>query len=568
MSDVDKLLPLTFRPGIQRDGTQLDTDAPTYIDGEWVRFQRGRPRKMGGYVKITENVNGPIRHLSVYPQNGFAKVICFSTSSIEELLLDKNASGSEVYNRTPVDFVPSEDLIWISDVMFDDAVGSENSIMLAACSESKTYIDSDNEGSVYFGLMSDQSVFEEISGVTAKGVFVAQPYAVYYGAYGKVTWSNANEPLNITTGEAGTDRVTGRHIVAGKSLSSGSGTGGLLFSLDSVIRMDWIGGNQIFKFNTLTTSSSILSHNAVVEHDGLFYWAGVDRFFVSDGQSVKTLPNTTNVNWFFENLNLSAKTSVWATKNARFNEIIWHFPFGTSEECDKAIVFNIVENCWYDYSISRSAGDAFYTYPIESAYSKENARVRLVLSGEGLDVSVGDTLVGVSSQYSATVDVISGGVYYATMTYGNFIIGEELTNTTNDTTAYLDYVTRLTSVYKHESGYDRIENNNQLAIRSSYTTSNIGVTSISDPINRWTRIIRVEPDFVQTGDISMYVLTKEFANSETVSHGPYQLTKTTEKHDLGIQGRHVFIKFESDVVRGNYQQGKIFFHVEAGDARS
>ena len=43
-----KVLPLTVGAGIQRDGTQLAS--PTYTDGKWVRFQYGRPRKMGGYM--------------------------------------------------------------------------------------------------------------------------------------------------------------------------------------------------------------------------------------------------------------------------------------------------------------------------------------------------------------------------------------------------------------------------------------------------------------------------------------------------------------------------------------
>ena len=41
--------PLIIRsqPGIKRDGTQFEGDF--YVDGQWVRFQRGLPRKIGGY---------------------------------------------------------------------------------------------------------------------------------------------------------------------------------------------------------------------------------------------------------------------------------------------------------------------------------------------------------------------------------------------------------------------------------------------------------------------------------------------------------------------------------------
>lgn len=39
------------RPGVRRDGTELDS--PFYLDGQWVRWQRGKPRKMGGYSSMS-----------------------------------------------------------------------------------------------------------------------------------------------------------------------------------------------------------------------------------------------------------------------------------------------------------------------------------------------------------------------------------------------------------------------------------------------------------------------------------------------------------------------------------
>ena len=35
---------LKSQPGIKRDGTKFEGDF--YVDGQWVRFQRGRPRKI------------------------------------------------------------------------------------------------------------------------------------------------------------------------------------------------------------------------------------------------------------------------------------------------------------------------------------------------------------------------------------------------------------------------------------------------------------------------------------------------------------------------------------------
>ena len=42
---------LSPQPGIKRDGTYLEGEQCS--DGQWVRFQRGKAKKMGGYRRIT-----------------------------------------------------------------------------------------------------------------------------------------------------------------------------------------------------------------------------------------------------------------------------------------------------------------------------------------------------------------------------------------------------------------------------------------------------------------------------------------------------------------------------------
>ncbi len=40
-------------PGIQRDGTIFASQS--YIDGQWVRFYNGMPKKIGGYSLLINN---------------------------------------------------------------------------------------------------------------------------------------------------------------------------------------------------------------------------------------------------------------------------------------------------------------------------------------------------------------------------------------------------------------------------------------------------------------------------------------------------------------------------------
>lgn len=292
---------LQLQLGIQRDGTQLDSNS--YIDGEWVRFQRGKPRKMGGMQRITNNLSGPIRSSLVWSRADMNAIYVFSPYGIEMLLVDQNGLGSSVIDRTPSGWTNNQDVVWSVATQYDDAAGSQGTVVLAHAASSLVNIDDPTATKPYLGLASDSSAFTQIADAptVSGGVFAVPPYTFAIGSDGQCEWSDANQPQvwassagNI--GDAGADRITGAKLVKGLPLRSGSGPAALLWSLDSVLRADWVGGGAIFKFSHLTTQSSVLSQNSIIEYDNNYFWLGVDRFLMSNGSSVQELPNQTNIN--------------------------------------------------------------------------------------------------------------------------------------------------------------------------------------------------------------------------------------------------------------------------------
>ena len=91
------------KPGIKRDGTMLEGDF--YVDGKWVRWQRGLPRKMLGYRQISSSLAGPVREVNADNANGQTIIHCFSQSGIERIAID-NLSGvsTGVIDRTPAGY--------------------------------------------------------------------------------------------------------------------------------------------------------------------------------------------------------------------------------------------------------------------------------------------------------------------------------------------------------------------------------------------------------------------------------------------------------------------------------
>ena len=83
-----KVISLQIKPGIQRDGTQFD--APCFTDGRWVRFQRGRPRKMGGYRGMFLNATEVSRGMIMNSENGQNYLYSGSQSYLQMWQTDNN----------------------------------------------------------------------------------------------------------------------------------------------------------------------------------------------------------------------------------------------------------------------------------------------------------------------------------------------------------------------------------------------------------------------------------------------------------------------------------------------
>ena len=504
---------LVTQPGIKRDGTLLEGNYCS--DGEWVRFQRGLPKKIGGYRRISECLTGPIRKFLLWSRKNLNYGYSFSSSKIETIQLDSNLVGNNITDRTPSSgFSASANNMWTADTQYDDAVGSKQTIVVAHCNQSLLNIDDDTASKPFWSVAGSASTqFQTIADApsVSGGVFSLSPYTVVYGSDGFVGWSDINQPQvwagSTNPGDAGSDRVTGSKVVAGLPLRAGVNAA-LLWSLDSIIRMDYVGGSAIWRFSTVSAQSSILAQNSVIEYDGLYYWIGIDRFLYFDS-NVHELPNVMNQNYFFDHVNYEHRQKIWATKVPRFGEIWWFYPRDDATECSHAIIFNVNLKTWYDVELPRSAG--FYS------------QVR---------------------QYPTWINSYP-----------------------EDNNCY--------GLYQHEFGQDAVIGDNQLAICSSYTTQNLGyptggavLNETQNGDNRFTRLTRVETDFIQIGDMTCSVLGRSFAQSEPDPEVRFTFSPNTPFFDPREQRRHLLLKFESNVLGGFYEAGKVIIHVEPGDNRS
>ena len=819
-----KVFTLDTKPGIQRDGTLFDM--MFYTDGQWVRFQRGRPRKILGYRAMSNQLTGPSRGIWVNPQNSFSSIFSGYNDGLQVLTIDNNGVGAGVSDFTLSNFTASNLNLWQMDGFYDvggtgvqsivahpgqnldsinnsvntpiligdingttmsqvgvftlsmilnstvNIVRSSTSTLIGAgqtvsgtgipasttvvssnlvapnldsvavtgiagqCSCAATdglFVDQTvkisgtltgtalglTSGVTYFiiatnftttfqlsttsggggvvtvagtttGLVFTLGQFQRVvisnaatatSGATdvtfnnnievSGGIVSLHPYLFAYGNNGLIQNCAAGDTNDWVSADANATNVASGKIVQGLPVRGGSNApSGLFWSLDSLIRVSFIGGAgtppQYWRYDIISSQSSILSSQSAIEYDGVYYWCGVDRFLLYNGV-VKEIPNSMNQNYFFDNLNYDQRQKVWVTKVPRYGEIWWYYPRGDATECTDAIIYNVRENTWYDAGqargAQRSAGyfSQVFAYPVAADWHQSVtetvftgtfveltgstilysdtyyplATLRQVVSGSG--IPLGATVSAITTSNIKTVGAITGGAGYVNGTYTNvtltggvgagakativvagtsvtsvtvtargaaYIVGDVLSATaaslggtgagfsipvtaiyaqaiqmsaaatgTGTVSVTFSLPPNLIEIFQNEIGTDEISGQNVKAISSYFETNDLGWVSggpsqpASEGTNRWLRLERVEPNFIQSGEMSLIVTGPAFAQGPDKVSDPYVFDANTGKIDMREQRREMRLRFTSDVAGGDYQLGKVLLSAEIGDSR-
>ena len=427
------------------------------------------------------------------------------------------------------------------------------------------------------------------------GVVSLHPYVFVYGNDGLIKNCSAGNIQDWVSADANEVSVATGKIVQGLPVRGGSNApSGLFWSLDSLIRVSYIGGvgtpAQFWRYDLISSQSSILSSQSVIEYDGVYYWCGVDRFLLYNGV-VKEIPNTFNQNYFFDNLNYTQREKVWVSKVPRFGEIWWFYPRGDATECTDAVIFNVRENCWYDageaLGARRSAGffSQVFHYPIAASWETNalNGVNSVTLTAPGSGYTNGTynskTLTGGTGSGATANIVVSGGVVTSVTIFDkgiDYTVGDVLTASLPAGAGFqitVAQVVDFVSLWQHEIGTDAVQDTSVLAIESYFETNDLGFVSggPSQPApvgdNRALHLERLEPDFVQEGSMDLYVTGRPFAQSEDITTGPYTFEPNTGKIDLREQRRELRLKFVSNVAGGDYQVGRILLDADMGDVR-
>jgi hypothetical protein len=131
--------------------------------------------------------------------------------------------------------------------------------------------------------------------------------------------------------------------------------------------MRYIGTPYVFGFDVIAEGLSIIGPNASVNAGNMLFWMDRGIFYAYTGQ-VQELPCTVK-DYIFSDLNYTQEYKIVTGHNHAFSEVIWFYPSAASDEIDKYVIYNYVDQSW---SIGRMERTAWLdmgrsTYPIAAS---------------------------------------------------------------------------------------------------------------------------------------------------------------------------------------------------------
>jgi hypothetical protein len=127
----------------------------------------------------------------------------------------------------------------------------------------------------------------------------------------------------------------------------------LIFTDVSLHSMQFLGPPFTFGLAQVAENITIAGPSAVTAVDDKVFWMGIGDFYVYTGQTQK-LPCPVRA-YIFDDINNSQIDLTVCALNSTFSEVWWFYPSASSNENDRYVVFNYVENTWAVGTLTRTA---------------------------------------------------------------------------------------------------------------------------------------------------------------------------------------------------------------------
>lgn len=524
-------VPFLYKPGIQRDGTDFQDEY--CIDGQWIRFVGGKIKKMNGQQElVVQGVNPNILNNTIYLDAQYCqgnRLFFANQYQIRWGLVNNQYNITNI--ATLLTIANSPETTWQSVRFIRDQVACIAFLKTGNANN----MSNENGGLLYWKQLTDNEnlINADIGGVAniaSGGILYSNPCLYLYGNNGTIVRSRTNDPLNFEGEDSGVYNISADKLIFGANIRGGSNAPSLLFwTANSVIYLTNVADGNLpvdFQKEVITNNSSLMSSRAIIQYDSLFFWLGTDRVFVYNG-IVDSVPNTVNLEYFFDNVDLNKRQKIFGYKIARYGELRWAYPEKAYSDnpdigCTRELVYNVRENSWYDTVIQRDCAVVFET----------------------------------------TGDIFS---------YGDACSNYPL-NLGNS----------YKRIWKHEVGSTEIRNGLNVNIPSFFTTPFYGFVTFNPSksgtaFDKYIVLDQIEPDFptsytrTEADELVITVSYKKYAGTTLINTDPivFKLANLPEapnvgKIDFRVQGRFINITFSCNYP---YNVGTVLLNFREGDSQ-
>jgi hypothetical protein len=127
----------------------------------------------------------------------------------------------------------------------------------------------------------------------------------------------------------------------------------LIFTDISLHSMQFLGPPFTFGLAQVAENITIAGPSAVTAVDDKVFWMGIGDFYVYTGQTQK-LPCPVRA-YIFDDINVGQIELTVCALNSTFSEVWWFYPSAGSNENDRYVIYNYVENTWAIGALTRTA---------------------------------------------------------------------------------------------------------------------------------------------------------------------------------------------------------------------
>tara|TARA_R100000030_G_scaffold46337_1_gene35005 strand:- start:329 stop:2176 length:1848 start_codon:yes stop_codon:yes gene_type:complete len=312
---------------------------------------------------------------------------------------------------------------------------------------------------------------------------------------------NFNSFTANATNSAGSQRIAGGSEIRCAKPAKGT----ILIWTDTTMHsMSFVGPPFIFGFRQLGNDCGSVGLNSAIVVDDIAYWMSDGQFFRYAG-AVQEIPCSV-LNKVFDDINKTQYAQVYAGQTSNFSEIIWYYCSSNSDQIDRYVIYNYVENSWYFGNLARS------TY-------QDN---------------------GVELNPLATE-------YFPNSTANSYI-------TINGLTA------GRSLIYRHESGVDA-----DGSALSAFIESGDGDIADGEDFSFINKVI---PDFQNmTGNAIITLKTRDYPNDSKTSGEAITVNSATRFYNTRTRGRQSSLRIENTDVGDNWRFGTIRINIRPDGKR-